>query len=70
MLRDIPPHRCGAVQDYCIYQECIKIWFCNVCKRIIGRSGMEGPPVTVEVKVYVMDEKKNEYATENLEKWV
>ena len=62
------PHRCGAVQEYCVHEN-IRIVFCSICRKVLGQ--MPVTPITVVTQVIVTDVKeRKKYDEKNLEKWV
>ena len=59
------PHRCGAIMEYCILDESYTLWFCSVCRLVIGydKDGkrlMKGEVVTGYGQKELSDETKKE----------
>jgi len=49
--KDPIPHRCGAIMEHCILDESYTLWFCSVCRLVIGydkdgKHMMKGEVVT------------------------
>ncbi len=70
MTQEPPTHKCGSVQDYCIYHD-TKIYFCIYCKKVT--TAVKEPEefkITYSITmVDVEDKKQDEYDEANLEKW-
>lgn len=62
-------HRCGAVRDYCTH-ESYRIYFCSVCRKVIGAKLMDPEPKVVVDVYYLNNEDQNMYDEDNLKEWV
>ncbi len=65
-------HKCGAVQDFCIFRD-TKIFYCIFCKKVLSAKVDKEPEqveITYSVTVDLKDKKQNEYDESNLKEWV